>query len=127
MLTSAVSFFVTETFSISPSALFQIQSAAQEIVIGAAFGYHFGEDNYYRRVTGNRNGAYLGAWYRVGDAIIFMAGIDYSSFKFGFSYDINVSDLNNATNGQGAIELSMMYTGKLAECRKSSPVYCPRF
>lgn len=44
------------------------------------------------------------------DALMLIVGIDWLSFQFGISYDINVSSLSAATLGQGALELSVIYT-----------------
>ncbi len=123
------SFFLTENFSLSPSALYMSQTASSELVVGTAFGLHFDQGNRYSRTKSSSGGSgiYLGGWYRVGDAIVFLLGVDYQSFKFGFSYDVNVSGLKEATLNQGAVELSLSFTGRLAECQKDLPLYCPRF
>ena len=44
------------------------------------------------------------------DALMLLVGIDWTSFQFGVSYDINVSSLSAATLGQGALEFSIIYT-----------------
>ena len=118
-----------EKFSISPSVLYQSQTGNQEAVFGAAFGYHFNQNSRYSRNSRSDDGSaiYLGGWYRWKDAIILLLGVDFKSVKFGFSYDINISDLDVASLNQGGVELSLMYTGKTAECEKSTPLYCPRF
>ncbi len=122
------SVFVNESFSVSPSILYMAQTASSELIFGTAFGLHFNQGNRYRRGSSRDNsGLYLGAWYRWQDAIVFLLGVDYQSFRFGFSYDVNVSGLKEATLNQGAVELSLSYTGRMAECQKKTPTYCPRF
>ncbi len=128
------SFFVNEQFSLSPSALFMSQTGARDVVAGLAAGYHFdqGGSRYRRSRGGSRASAdasaiYLGAWYRLQDAVIVNIGVDYQRFKFGFSYDINISDLRTASLGQGALELTLSYSNILTECRRRTPTYCPRF
>lgn len=75
----------------------------------------------------------FGAWYRLAnnnvgdlasDALILTGRFDYENFSLGFSYDINVSDLSVASNGNGAFEFSMVY---LVCGPESRSVYCPRF
>jgi len=121
-------FFLGDAVSLSPSAIYQSQTASQEILIGTAFGVHFGREyNRYRRKASSGSGLYLGGWYRLDDAIIFMVGVDFQNFRFGFSYDINVSPLNEASQYQGGVELAINLTGQLTECKRQSPTYCPRF
>ena len=43
------------------------------------------------------------------DALIANAGVSIKNFLLGFSYDVNISKLNPATNFQGGIELSLLY------------------
>ena len=117
-----VVFFVNEQFSVSPSVMYMSQASNTLFIGGAAFGYHFDSGRYD---TGSA--LYLGGWYRANDAIVMLLGIDFSDFKFGFSYDINVSDLDVATNNQGAVELSLTYSGKTATCKPNRKIYCPRF
>lgn len=61
------------------------------------------------------------------DAFILLLGIEQSSWKFGYSYDVTISDLNNS-NTQGAHEFSFAY--KLP-CRYKGKSYetinCPTF
>lgn len=43
------------------------------------------------------------------DAVILGSYIQWSTFKVGLSYDVNVSSLSVATNNQGAFEISLRY------------------
>ena len=61
-----------------------------------------------------------GLWYRNNDSFILLVGFQKSIFKFGYSYDITVSKLTNAT--AGAHELSL---GFLFKCKKPKPRYRP--
>ncbi len=58
------------------------------------------------------------------DAFILTSRFDFEYFGLGFSYDINVSDLRRATNGNGAFEFSFIYYICGQEVRG---VYCPRW
>lgn len=124
-------FFITDNFNISPSALYQNQGAATEIVFGSAFGFQFDSGNRYRRNSGSESGVYLGAWMRYpptgADAVIAVLGVDFNNFRFGFSYDINISPLREASLSQGGVELALSFSGRTAECNRSTPTYCPRF
>jgi len=119
--------FLADQFSLSPSVLYMNQSASREIIFGTAFGFHFAQGNRYRRNDSDNTSIYVGSWYRWEDAIVFMLGVDFKGFRFGFSYDINISPLKQASNSQGGIELALSFAGRMAECKKRAPVYCPRF
>jgi type IX secretion system PorP/SprF family membrane protein len=58
------------------------------------------------------------------DAIIISTRFDYNDFGIGFSYDLNVSKLKPASNGNGAFEFSIIYKIRGEEKRD---VYCPNF
>lgn|GEM_PF-18815 len=58
------------------------------------------------------------------DAFILYTKFDFNEFGIGFSYDINVSDLNVASNSNGAFEFSLIYKICGSETRG---VYCPKF
>lgn len=58
------------------------------------------------------------------DALILSTRFDYQDFSIGFSYDLNVSKLRPATNGNGSFEFSLIY--KICGAEKRN-VYCPNF
>jgi len=58
------------------------------------------------------------------DALMLIVGIDWQSFNFGVSYDINLSSLTAVSNGQGAIEFSIIY---IHDVEKSRQQGCPAF
>jgi len=60
------------------------------------------------------------------DALIVAAKVDYDDLSIGLSYDLNISELNNATSGKGGSEVSVVYTPKVRS-KRASPVSCPRF
>jgi len=60
----------------------------------------------------------LGSWYRIGDALVVMAGIKIQEFQIGVSMDLNSSDFdtNDALgNQQPALEVSLRYNLKLKQ------------
>ena len=60
------------------------------------------------------------------DALIVAVKVDYDDLSIGLSYDLNISELNNATRGKGGSEISLVYTPKV-RAKRASPVSCPRF
>lgn len=71
---------------------------------------------------------YLGAFYRVNDAVIPVVKMDYMRYSFGFSYDMNVSSLKAATNMRGGYELSVVRTGVFNNPKwERGRTNCPHF
>jgi type IX secretion system PorP/SprF family membrane protein len=75
----------------------------------------------------------IGTWFRtsrdfesgaISDAFILSTRFDFNNIAMGFSYDVNVSDLNAASNGNGGFELSLIYTVCKGFQRQN---ICPRF
>jgi len=115
-----------QKMSILPGAVVFLQGPSMEINFGTSARFFMGngyDDQSFQ----------LGAWYRVAnhyekaltsDALILSTRFDYQQFGIGFSYDINVSSLRQASNANGSFEFSMIYQ----LCGpQSRGVYCPRF
>jgi len=67
-----------------------------------------------------------GLWYRFNDAMVAVLGIQTEYIRFGYSYDITISDLTNATGGAHEISVALNF-----DCppkrRKFRPLNCPKF
>ena len=112
--------------SILPGAVAFFQGPSMEINAGTSIrfnmGQQFGDQSFQ-----------VGAWMRVAnhfedpltmDAVILSTRFDYDQFGIGFSYDINVSSLRQASNANGSFEFSIVYQ----ICGpQSRGVYCPKF
>ena len=94
--------------SILPSAVYLYQGSLSEIMLGANIGYRFKEASKY---TGNLKGGTIGigAQYRLKDAFIITSFIEISNYTLGVSYDLNTSDLSNASKSFGAFEVALRY------------------
>lgn len=96
---------------ISPNILYQRQQNFQQLNLGLYF------------VKGPIVG---GIWYRNQDAFIILFGYQTGSFKFGYSYDVTVSKIANATAGSHEVSFQLQL-----ECRpkkkKFRTVSCPSF
>lgn len=94
--------------AIQPSGFLAYQQKALDMVLGSYFRYNLKEKSKYSQFS---NGAALslGIHYRVGDAFIPSVLIEMGSLALGISYDINLSGLASASNGQGGYELSIRY------------------
>lgn len=105
---------MSDNLRITPNALFIGQGNADEVAAGAYAQYSL--EGY--------NELLLGATYRLNDAIIPYVGFSLSSFTLGLSYDVNVSSLNQASNGRGGIEISLSY---ISHKKVQDPRFiCPR-
>jgi type IX secretion system PorP/SprF family membrane protein len=97
--------------SISPNILYQQQQDFRQLNLGLY-------------VT---KGALVGGlWYRNGDSFIVLVGVQHGIFKVGYSYDVTISKLTNATAGSHEISIGMNFF-----CKKPKPKYrpgnCPSF
>jgi type IX secretion system PorP/SprF family membrane protein len=97
--------------TISPNILYQQQQDFRQLNLGLY-------------VT---KGAVVGGlWYRNNDAFIVLIGMQKGMFKIGYSYDVTISKLSNASAGSHELSLGMQFT-----CKRPKPKYrpgiCPSF
>lgn len=97
---------INRQMDIIPSLLYSKQGRFNEFLIGSDLRYHLENKNLFA------NNLYGGIWYRNKDAIILSTGLDYLQWHLGFSYDINISELETASNNRGGLEISITYIFK---------------
>ncbi len=112
-------FPIADNVDLHTSGIFQIQNKATETVIGAAAAAAFDPQ------SAEPANVYVGAWYRLKDAIIPYVGIEFAGFRIGASYDINTSSLRTASQSRGGMELSLIYVKRPSEGGRGIP--CPKF
>lgn len=100
--------FGLKNFDFAPNFLVMLQGGSTEINAGGYAIYNFSRDRRANNFLQN-GGIVLGGWYRNKDAAIILIGIEHLNFSFGFSYDINISKLKEATSGNGATEISLAF------------------
>jgi type IX secretion system PorP/SprF family membrane protein len=104
-----------EAGSISPSVIYMQQGPSQQFNLG---------------LYGRMSVFTVGFWYRFnqynGDALIALIGLQNDKFKFGYSYDITVSKLTNATGGSHELSLGFNLPCKVKR-PKYSPPPCPQW
>ncbi|MFZ1528728.1 MAG: PorP/SprF family type IX secretion system membrane protein [Ferruginibacter sp.] len=109
---------LSETVTVSASAIHQMQNKASETLVGGALGLNPAPGS-EKQVN-----VFLGSWVRFGDAIIPYVGLEVGGLRIGASYDINTSNLKAATGSRGGSEFSLIFI-------KRPPDYtgipCPRF
>lgn len=96
---------------ISPNVLYQKQGDFQQLNLGIYF---------------NKGPLVGGAWYRNQDSFILLLGFQQDLFKFGYSYDVTVSKLTNATAGSHELSFQMQFECKPKK-KKFRTVSCPSF
>ena len=114
------SFKLNEQVIVNPNAYAFFQAKAREIVAGGSFNYNLSGDGEKQLIGG--------AYYRVGDAAIAMAGFQLKTVRFTFTYDATVSQLRNYNGSRGAAEFSVVKHGFYNEYfgnRRQS--LCPSF
>ena len=121
-------FMVGQRFGLVPGVIVMNQGPSFQVNAGTNLKF---------LLDGGRNRStqsfQVGLWTRVSnrydssvltDALILSTRFDYENFALGFSYDINTSSLNTATDGNGGFELSLQY--KICGNQRRG-VYCPTF
>ena len=106
---------VSETFSITPNALYMQQGNATEKMIGA-----FGTIKANETID-----LMLGVNYRFKDAVSPYVGIGLQNFLLGMSYDVNNSELGAAVSGTNSFEISLTWTGRKGN-KPLRYLSCPR-
>ncbi|MFT4600579.1 MAG: type IX secretion system PorP/SprF family membrane protein [Arenicella sp.] len=103
-----ISLAESSKMAICPGFMFYRQGPAQEVYIGTLFRHLLAQDS---KFTGFKKGAafYWGGYMRTRDAVSAKIVLEYASWGFGMSYDINVSSLKTATSARGGIEFSLRF------------------
>jgi len=109
------SFKVNDQWIVNPNIYVSEMAGANETVIGLNTHYNLSGDG--------SNQLILGGYYRLGDAIIPMAGYQINDISITVSYDVTASSLSAADQTQGAYELSIIKTGVFNPNGK--PLKCP--
>lgn len=96
---------------VSPNVLYQQQAAFQQLNLG---------------IYVQKGPIVGGVWYRNKDSFITLLGFQTKNFKFGYSYDVTVSKLSNASGGSHEISTQFLFP-----CKKRRPRFrtidCPSF
>ena len=93
---------------LEPGYIVTVQGGHHEINAGMFVKYIMQEASHY---TGRKKpaGFVLGGYYRFGDAVNIVTAYEINSFRIGFSYDLNLSDLTVATKSRGGFEVSLRF------------------
>jgi type IX secretion system PorP/SprF family membrane protein len=99
------------TTSLSPNIIYTYQDGFMQLNVGTYVKY----------------GSFTaGAWWRARDAFILTIGIDAGTFKFGYSYDVTISKLTNASGGSHELSLGLNFNCK-SKPKTFRTISCPSF
>jgi len=120
-----INFFTSFSTSLStkidllPEMMIQFQNKFWEATPGARLRYWLpdGKGSFYR--------FYAGMHYRLRDAILLSAQMDYGPWRGGVSYDITMSSLRQANNRRGGFEIHLIYIFKKLSLPKVEKKICP--
>ncbi len=118
--------FVLRRLLLEPAMYYSTQKQAAEWVMGTNVVWHTKGDYNRKGLRESGTKLYAGLWYRWGDAISPLVGLEWKSYRFLVSYDVNISALQTASRNRGGIEVSLVHVGAFKK-RFKSDIYCPRF
>jgi type IX secretion system PorP/SprF family membrane protein len=99
-----------------------MQGPSSETIGGVLYSYKLGDDP-----VNSDNTLHLGAFLRWKDALIPVLKLETHSLAIAISYDVNVSQLNTASQGRGGFELSISYIGFLDRENAGPNAHRPKF
>ncbi len=105
-----------------PSFLWSTQGPSKEWELGTFMMYIVQSRSRYTKFRGEVD-IHLGLWLRKGDALIPAIRFGFRNFALGFSYDVNFSKLNEATNSMGGMEITLIYANRITKShfRRAAP------
>jgi type IX secretion system PorP/SprF family membrane protein len=94
---------LNDRLDINMSALYQLQSGVSGFIGGGYFGFTHSDDPESPKIFN------LGAYYRVGDAIIPYVGYVFKDFQFAVTYDVRMNNNKSGSVTSNVFELSLIY------------------
>jgi type IX secretion system PorP/SprF family membrane protein len=118
-----VQYLIDNKMAITMHTNYSRQGTYQEIVTGGLVSWRS-----FNPLMSTMFTIYGGMFYRINDALIPTVKLDYKSYSFTLSYDINNSGLKTASNSHGGFELSIFTRGYLTKGPwAQDKTKCPRF
>lgn len=85
------------------NAIYQAKGEASEVALGGAYGIKMNAQ------APEALQLWLGAYYRIDDAVYPYIALDYKNVRAGLSYDVTVSSMKAASSSRRSIEFSLLY------------------
>jgi type IX secretion system PorP/SprF family membrane protein len=115
---------LNERFALHPYLSYYWARGASEMLVGSAVSFPL---NGFKKVDELKPFLYLRTGIdRTTDALIIGSRATIGKFDLGLSYDINISDLELASNYQGGLELSLIFTARNPQL-KNIRIPCERY
>lgn len=108
--TAQIALGANSNASLIPQIQYVRQGPAQLVNLGAGIKYRLTERSHYTNYQSEKAFT-LGGMYRLGDAFSGYVRFDVGPVGAAFNYDLNLSKLTVASNGRGALEFMLIYTG----------------
>jgi type IX secretion system PorP/SprF family membrane protein len=89
--------------ALGPGFMIYRQGPNQQIMAGSQVRYELFSNSKYTGLK-QGGGVSVGCFYRLRDAVVFTGMLEVAQYSFGFSYDMNTSQLVSASGGRGAFE-----------------------
>jgi type IX secretion system PorP/SprF family membrane protein len=120
-----LSYYLSSTIILRGHTLYGTTTQASDWVSGLNVEYVLSKNAFFT------NSVFAGFMWRDGfkrnfDAGIVTAGINYSHYTIGFSYDITFSQLKTSVNSRGAFEIAFIYRAKSTRLTKKV-IPCERY
>ena len=121
---AALNYSINDNLDLQAQGNYAHQGTYEEIIAGVILNGAF-----HSAMTTQLFGFGAGAFYRVNDAIIPTIKVKYENVFLHVSYDVNVSTLKDASNLQGAWEITCFYIGnyKGGKDGATRKLMCPNF
>jgi len=94
--------------AVVPQFIYLHQGPASELNLGSMFKFKLQEASKHTMWIKSAF-ASLGGFYRAKDAFQLVGRIEFKGYSLGVSYDINTSNLREASKGKGGLEFSLQY------------------
>ena len=125
IITGSLRYYINNKIAVVPNTIVNITTKANDWIFGLNVEYTLSKNSFFE------NKVFAGFMWRKGvqrisDAAIVNAGVKFSNYTIGFSYDINVSPLKTSTSSKGAYEIALIYTGKNTRIHKKQ-IPCDRY
>lgn len=112
-------FAITEKWDLLPGVLFMQQREYRQLNAGAEARVQL------ENKTNRRYAVGIALHSRIGDAIIPSLALYWNKFRFGVSYDVNISSLRQVSRGRGGTEFSLVYISRRVTAIPQRNSICP--
>jgi len=112
---------ISDNEMLLPGFLYSNQGKYRELILNFVYKNVRNEEFY------KYSAIYAGAYFRAGDAINIMLGMDQRRTFIALSYDINISGLHPASNHLGGVEIAIVHKLHKVQVQRVKDLPCPIF